>query len=531
MAETFYSFVEGNGQNEANTAKPTTPARIAVYDDMSMVPRVVTVEPSDIRTYLDEITQTVYTLASQQCDEWSFMLIRELVENFIHAAFIEPSISILDKGKTIVFSDQGPGIMNKAASLKPGWSSATSGMKRYIRGVGSGLPIVEEQMRIKNGTISIEDNIGHGTIVTVSLAHKDENTSSDTASDTTVQGSASVLPQAFHMQYPVGSSPMPDMPLRGVMVAGGQMTGQPYLQGYPHGGAGGWPASGAFGYPQAAPGQAPVTGQPNQPGQFGQFGQQGVPPYGQPYGNPYGNPYGTYPYGQAYGGAPQAGAPQPGSYGAAYAGVNPYGWPQQGQPMGYAQQSGTGSLAPEGFGGGMVPNGGGMAHPAGRFAPTAGAGSMSAAAPQVQGGFSTNMNNAGGYPATSYDTPHTAENSGGSGMANNAPARMTPQMIAQMTSQAAVPPAAGVVRPSGHPAGADAHTPLSPEQKEALSLFAVVAKVGPSDLQRHFGVPAATGSRRLREMAEAGYIVKKGQKYILTGEGERMLSFMDDIRR
>ena len=38
------------------------------------------------------------------------MVIREIVENFVHAHFAEPIISILDGGDTIRFADQGPGI-------------------------------------------------------------------------------------------------------------------------------------------------------------------------------------------------------------------------------------------------------------------------------------------------------------------------------------------------------------------------------------------------------------------------------------
>ena len=41
-------------------------------------------------------------------------------------------------------------------------------MKSYIRGVGSGLPIVKEYLDFTHGTISIEDNLGTGSVVTIS---------------------------------------------------------------------------------------------------------------------------------------------------------------------------------------------------------------------------------------------------------------------------------------------------------------------------------------------------------------------------
>lgn len=43
-------------------------------------------------------------------------------------------------------------------------------MKHYIRGVGSGLPIVKDYLDFSNGTITIEDNLECGAVVTVSLA-------------------------------------------------------------------------------------------------------------------------------------------------------------------------------------------------------------------------------------------------------------------------------------------------------------------------------------------------------------------------
>ena len=50
----------------------------------------------------------------------SVMVIREIVENFIHAHFMEPIISILDGGNTIRFADQGPGIEDKELAFEFG---------------------------------------------------------------------------------------------------------------------------------------------------------------------------------------------------------------------------------------------------------------------------------------------------------------------------------------------------------------------------------------------------------------------------
>lgn len=166
MARAFYPFVEEGQENEV---KARCAARIAVYDDAAAAPRVVVIDPSDVRSYLEEITSEVSRLSREQGGHIPFMVIREVVENLIHAYFIEPAISILNNGDTIRFADQGPGIKEKDRALEYGTTSATEEMKRYIRGVGSGLPYAQQYLKDHGGTLQIEDNISGGTIVTISM--------------------------------------------------------------------------------------------------------------------------------------------------------------------------------------------------------------------------------------------------------------------------------------------------------------------------------------------------------------------------
>ena len=166
---------EKRGEEEQAAAKTQAAmyaARIAVYDDMLSTPRVIVIEPKDVRTYLEETTNTVYQCMKEQGGHISLMVIREIVENFIHAHFAEPIISILDGGDTIRFADQGPGIEDKERAFDFGVTSANSNMKRYIRGTGAGFPMVQEYLENAGGAVSIEDNMGNGTVVTVSLNPK-----------------------------------------------------------------------------------------------------------------------------------------------------------------------------------------------------------------------------------------------------------------------------------------------------------------------------------------------------------------------
>ena len=191
MADDFYPFVdsgeptpdnrhitgapsktspEGGGQTlspETEAATASYATRISIYDDMFSTPRVVVIEPAPVRTYLEEVTNTVYRCMREQGGNISLMVIREIVENFIHAHFMEPIISILDRGNTIRFADQGPGIEDKERAFEFGITSADRDMKRFIRGTGAGFPMVQQYLEAAGGAVSIEDNLGAGTVVTV----------------------------------------------------------------------------------------------------------------------------------------------------------------------------------------------------------------------------------------------------------------------------------------------------------------------------------------------------------------------------
>ena len=233
---------EEGEQTTTQAPKAMYAARIAVYDDMLSTPRVIVIDPQDVRTYLEETTNTVYQCMKEQGGHISLMVIREIVENFIHAHFAEPIISILDGGDTIRFADQGPGIDDKERAFDFGVTSANSKMKRYIRGTGAGFPMVQEYLENAGGAVSIEDNMGNGTVVTVSLDPKrvqeiERAGGRGAAVRPETEQSAYPLPGAF-AQQPMATQQM--QPRVGQMqqatgAPGGQQMGyQPYQQGYPY---------------------------------------------------------------------------------------------------------------------------------------------------------------------------------------------------------------------------------------------------------------------------------------------------------
>lgn len=569
---------------------PPTPARIAVYDDMLMPPRVVMVEPSDVRSYLAEITKTVYDLAFQHCSEWSFQVIRELVENLIHASFMEPTISILDGGKTIIFCDHGPGIPNKQAALKPSFSSATAQMKRYIRGVGSGLPIVEEWLRMHHGNLTIEDNLGQGTSVTVSLLQKDE----PSQTRNTENGNVTVVDRPPTMGYPgawanpfgsyfatqqgyfspygaaqgsfapgtpmfgyMQGNPMQDGTVQAGMASNPFTTGnQPQAQsGYYQGGypqqSGGYQAPQGYqpGYPGSYPPacqsgyQYPPQGA--QPGQVMQGIQQGYPPSYRQVAYPGQNP--TYgPQEQAY----QTMGYRPGhtAQGGVRAGrTDPYGspvradYPSYNQPdtrndrQGWEQQLPfRNEYGQDSRGQTTAPiNGRNEAQQTGTTYRTGSHSDPYADKTRIPEYFPDNPYRDSRTAAVAGLTANAAAPNDGTATGHS-----TEQHAAESSVQTPQAQGAAGTDQKGSTAsrvatstttlesGINAHVPLTRDQRDIILLFAVNEKIGPKELNEQLGIPSASGSRKLKEIKEAGYIGKKGQKYILTGEGQRMLAYL-----
>ena len=162
----------GQTQNDYDYSFVDATARIALYDDYKSAPRITEIAPCPTTEFIEHLTTAIYEQSKLAGGKVPYTLIREVSENFIHAQFKEIVVSIMDEGNTIRFADQGPGIKEKEKAQQPGFSSAIEPMKKYIRGVGSGFPIVRDYLDDREGTIEIEDNLVSGAVVTISLAGK-----------------------------------------------------------------------------------------------------------------------------------------------------------------------------------------------------------------------------------------------------------------------------------------------------------------------------------------------------------------------
>ena len=173
----FYSGVEPIGTPVPPAAIPqafnTEPrallARIAIYDALTAAPRVEDLHGTDARSFIEALSTRTYQVSHDAGGSIPYTVIREVVENLIHARFQEVVVTVMNSGNTVRFSDQGPGISDKERAFIPGFSTATDDMKRVIKGVGSGLPVVKECLMFSGGTVSVEDNLGTGTVVTLHL--------------------------------------------------------------------------------------------------------------------------------------------------------------------------------------------------------------------------------------------------------------------------------------------------------------------------------------------------------------------------
>jgi hypothetical protein len=143
--------------------------RIAIYDTLTSPPRVVSVEERDVPGLIASLAEKTYHSCREQGGNVPFTVINELIENLIHAYFCDVVITILDGGRVVRISDHGPGVDDKERAFLPGFTTATTEQRRFIRGVGSGLPIARESLGFLRGAITVEDNLGGGAVVTINM--------------------------------------------------------------------------------------------------------------------------------------------------------------------------------------------------------------------------------------------------------------------------------------------------------------------------------------------------------------------------
>jgi hypothetical protein len=142
--------------------------RIAVYP-RSGEPEVTEVAAANPGSATGKFTRLVMDEVRAAGGKVPEESVREVIENLVHADYQGVVISVLEDGDVVRVSDKGPGVQHKERAMEFGFSGATPEALRGIRGVGAGLGIARAAAEKVGGTVTIEDNIGGGTVVTVSV--------------------------------------------------------------------------------------------------------------------------------------------------------------------------------------------------------------------------------------------------------------------------------------------------------------------------------------------------------------------------
>lgn len=142
--------------------------KIAVYPK-SGEPEVSEVSAASPRAASEKFSRLIMEKVRDSGGRVPEEALRELIENLVHAGFRGVVVSVLEDGNVVRISDKGPGIEHKERAFEFGFSGATPEAVREIRGVGAGLGIARATAEKAGGTVSVEDNIGGGTVATISV--------------------------------------------------------------------------------------------------------------------------------------------------------------------------------------------------------------------------------------------------------------------------------------------------------------------------------------------------------------------------
>jgi predicted transcriptional regulator len=142
--------------------------RIAVYP-RSGEPEVTEVAAANPGSATAKFTRLVMDEVRAAGGKAPEEAVREVLENLVHAGYEGVVISVLEDGDVVRVSDKGPGIQDKVRAMEFGFSGATPEALHGIRGVGAGLGIARAAAEKVGGRVTVEDNIGGGSVVTISV--------------------------------------------------------------------------------------------------------------------------------------------------------------------------------------------------------------------------------------------------------------------------------------------------------------------------------------------------------------------------
>ncbi|MGI9539397.1 MAG: ATP-binding protein [Miltoncostaeaceae bacterium] len=152
-------------------AAPDLPLDAHAFEVRVALHRVAT-EPPDIRVLragdAAALIEAVVDTAAPHT-RVAPLALREIVENLVHAQFMDPLVSVVGSGTVVRVSDRGPGIPDLERARRAGFTTAGPEERTVIRGVGAGLALAAELLSSDGGGLDIEENLGSGVVVTLSV--------------------------------------------------------------------------------------------------------------------------------------------------------------------------------------------------------------------------------------------------------------------------------------------------------------------------------------------------------------------------
>lgn len=163
-ARPSHDAVAGAAAGEAHPS-----LRIAVYPTDDSPPIVHEVTAPSAPQLIQRTTDAVLRLAADFGGRIPPVSVRAVVENLLHAGFAGVTVTIARGGNLIRLADRGPGISEKDRAMRLGFTTADHSQRRFIDGVGAGLPLARRLLEDEGGTLTLEDNLGGGSVVTLEV--------------------------------------------------------------------------------------------------------------------------------------------------------------------------------------------------------------------------------------------------------------------------------------------------------------------------------------------------------------------------
>jgi hypothetical protein len=188
-------------------------ARLAVYHSDQALPQISVLAAEDCLSLIDTLCRKTQHASQERGGVVPLLALREIVENLLHASFQDVVVSVLPDGSVLV-SDHGPGISDKERAMRPGFTTASTLLRRYIRGVGSGLTVAEEALQAIGGALRLEDNLAGGTVVSLLVPprHQAAFDSLPESPQGATEAAAAALDEAPAPQSPAAVAPAPAAP-------------------------------------------------------------------------------------------------------------------------------------------------------------------------------------------------------------------------------------------------------------------------------------------------------------------------------